>query len=37
MTKKNPQYFVNPEIITKSKKDAAYEEDVYQHLINLQK
>ena len=24
--KKNPQYFVNPEIITKSKKDAAYEE-----------
>ena len=24
--KKTPQYFVNPEIITKSKKDAAYEE-----------
>ena len=24
--KKNPQYFVNPEIITKSKKDASYEE-----------
>ena len=24
--KKNPQYFVNPEIITKSQKDASYEE-----------
>ena len=24
--KKDPQYFVNPEIITKSKKDASYEE-----------
>ena len=35
--KKNPLYFVNPEIITNSNNNASYEEGVYLYQDNLLK
>ena len=35
--KKNPQFFVNPEIIIKSEKMHLMKKDVFLYLVNLQK